>query len=136
MPNTDIFYAAVRTGLTKEGWQITADAFCVPGLEPYEDPATAYTLAAQRRGRQIVVTIKPFTGPSLLHDFFEALGRFVNYRLWLEKQSSDQTLYLAVPLDTYEEFFKRGLAKLMVKEEGLKLMVFSVEREEVVEWIS
>jgi hypothetical protein len=138
MSSTDIFYQAVRNSLMKEGWQITADALRVqlPGDERYDDPAAAHTLAAQRGGRQIVVTIAPFTGPSLQYDYYGAMGRFLCYRLVLEKRRSDQALYLALPLDAYQEFFQRSSIQFVCKEEGLKLIVFSVEREEVVEWIS
>ncbi|MGH9847804.1 MAG: element excision factor XisH family protein [Blastocatellia bacterium] len=138
MPIGDIFHNAVRKGLSKEGWTVTDDPFKVmlPGLENYEDSSAAETLAAEKGSRQIVVTIKSFVGPSLLYDFYEALGRFMNYRLALEMQSSDRTLFLGVPVDTYEDFFSSGIAELAIREEGVKLMVFDVEKEEVVEWIS
>lgn len=136
MATKNIFYDAVKTALIKDGWEITSDPFPInlPGLEKYDDPGRRETLAAQKGSRRIAVTIKGFIGPSMLYDFFGAVGQFINYRYALEMQSSEHLLYLAIPLDTYEEFFKEDLAQAFVHKEGINLIVFSVVKEEIVLW--
>lgn len=136
MVATEIFHRAVKSALMKENWLVTDDPFRLEALKELDDPGALETLAALKGERQIVVTIKSFVGPSLLHDYFGATGRFMSYRLALQMQSAPHTLYLAVPLDTYEEFFDRHLVQLAVREDRLRLLVFSVENEEVVAWIN
>jgi nucleoside 2-deoxyribosyltransferase len=45
-------------------------------------------------------------------------------------------LYLAVPVFTHEEFFSEEVVSLSVVENGVKLLIFDPEAEEVVQWKS
>ena len=42
---------------------------------------------------------------------------------------------MPVPLDTYDEFFTLPLIQLAVRRYQLKLIVFSAEREVIVQWL-
>jgi hypothetical protein len=42
----------------------------------------------------------------LFGEFHTALGQFINYRFVLSQEQPERILYLAVPLDTYNTFFK------------------------------
>ncbi|GAB4194674.1 MAG: hypothetical protein Fur006_40600 [Coleofasciculaceae cyanobacterium] len=55
-----------------------------------------------------------------------------NYKVVLEEQEPDRVLYLAIPEDTYEEFFSRRLVKMSVTRMQLKLLVFNPLTEEIV----
>ncbi len=45
-------------------------------------------------------------------------------------------LYLAVPLFTYEEFFREEVVQISIVENDVKLLIFDPDVQEVVQWIS
>jgi hypothetical protein len=47
---------------------------------------------------------------------------------------SDRTLYLAVPLETFESFFQERFVQEAVKLYQLKLIVYDPEKEVVIAW--
>jgi hypothetical protein len=59
----------------------------------------------------------------------------MNYRMILDQKRLERTLYLAVPLDTYEEFFQQLFGQMAIKYHQLKLVVYDVKNEVIVEWI-
>jgi len=58
-------------------------------------------IAAERDSEKIAVEIKSFLNPSIVTDFYPALGRFLSYCLALGKVDPDRQLYLAVPESLY-----------------------------------
>ncbi len=93
-------------------------------------------LAAEKGSQKIAVEIKSFSSDSLIDDFHYAVGQYIDYRRALLEQEPERVLYLAVPLDAYEEFLKGDLPQAVIKENGFKLIVYSAKREEIVVWIS
>ena len=145
MPARDLFHVAVRVGLEKEGWTITADPLKVSfgdklgdpadKAEGYIDLAAEKLLAAELGERKIAVEIKSFVGHSWTDDFHQALGQFLNYRRALRRQEPERQLLLAVPLDTYENYFSRWLAQSAIAEHQLKLLVYDAKTEVIVKWM-
>lgn len=72
----------------------------------------------------------------MISDFHVALGQFLNYRLALEAQDPERTLYLAIPGETFSTFFHLPFAQLAMQRYQLKLIVYEAEREEIIQWIS
>ncbi len=108
MAAKDIFHDAVKTALQKDGWAITDDPLHLRlsgVIDLYIDLGAEKLLAAEKEGQKIAVEIKSFLGASAISDFHHALGQFTNYRYALEDTEPDRTLYLAIPLDIYDEFF-------------------------------
>jgi XisH protein len=98
----------------KDQWNITADPLKLKFADKDEvriDLGAEKLLAAERGNQKIAVEIKSFLNESALFDYHAALGQFLNYRLVLSTLEPDRTLYLAVPLSAYEEFFQRPLAQ-------------------------
>ncbi|WP_460208145.1 element excision factor XisH family protein [Scytonema sp. NUACC21] len=93
-------------------------------------------LAAQKDNQQIAVEIKSFVAPSNVSEFHTALGQFLNYRLLLRLKQPQRILYLAVPLDIYEDFFSEELPQLSLKEYQVKVLVFDPKQEEIAQWIN
>lgn len=118
MSAKDLFHEAVRKALEKEKWVITNDPLMVKfGKDKvFIDLAAERVLTAEREGEKIAVEIKSFLGESELFDYHTALGQFLNYRLVLESSEPDRTLYLAVPIETYQSLFSRDLAKASVQQ--------------------
>lgn len=122
----------------KDGWTITAGPFKIVfkdvGLSA--DLGAERTLAAERGAERIVIEIKSFLGPSLFHDLEQALGQYGLYRLYLRLTEPDRVLFLAIDTDTYANFFRRESVQVAVEDAKLKLVIVSLETEEVAQWIN
>jgi XisH protein len=132
----DLFHEAVKNALVKEQWLITADPLKIKidGVKLEIDLAAEKVIAAEKQGRKIAVEIKSFLNTSAITDFHAALGQFLNYRLALQMTEADRVLYLAVPLETFEEFFQERFVQEAVKLYQLLLVVYDPEKEVVSEW--
>jgi hypothetical protein len=134
----DIFHDLVRDGLEKEGWIITNDPYRIE-LEQTNfqiDLAAEKIIAAQKDHQKIAVEIKSFLNPSAVTDFYNALGQFLSYRLVLKTIEPERLLFLAIPLDSYEEFFQSTFAKLAINEYQLKLIIYDSEKGGLIQWIN
>jgi len=136
MPAKDIIHRAVRTALEKDGWVITDDPLFVSfaQVQMYIDLGAERLLAAEKNGHKIAVEIKSFLGSSALSEFHLALGQFLSYRLALEAQQPDRTLYLAIPSDAYNGFFRLEFGQMIVQRYQIRLIVFDVQNEVISKW--
>lgn len=62
------------------------------------------------------------------------MGQFINYRYALEEISSKRVLYLAVPLNTYNDFLIKPFIQSIIKRSQINLIVYDVETEEIILW--
>ena len=60
----------------------------------------------------------------------------MNYRLILQQEEPDRVLYLAVPIDIYETFFKLKFTQLAIANYQFKLIVYDTEQGGIVQWRS
>ncbi|WP_193196795.1 XisH family protein [Nostoc sp. MG11] len=136
MAAKDLFHDAVKQALLKEQWVITADPLKIRiARVKFEiDLAAEKVLAADKAGRKIAVEVKSFLNSSVITDFHSALGQFLNYRLALQMSEPDRTLYLAVPVDTFESFFQERFTQEAVKLYQVKLVSYDPLQEVIVEW--
>jgi hypothetical protein len=132
----DIFQEAVRKGLEKEGWVITDDPLNlqVGGVEMYIELGAEKIIAAEKDGKKIAVEIKSFIGSSNISEFHTAIGQFINYRVALEEQYPDRTLYLAVPLATYQTFFSLQFIQTVIQRFEVKVIVYDPAPEVIWQW--
>ena len=54
----------------------------------------------------------------------------------LEAKDPERQLYLTIPLEIYETFFKRRFAQTAIERHGLSLIIYNPISEEIVQWIS
>ncbi len=136
MPARDLFHAAVRLALEKEGWVITHDPLVlrVGGVELSVDLGAERFLAAEKEGRRIAVEIKSFAGTSAISEFHTALGQFLNYEEALKDQAPPRVLFLAVPVDTYRTFFALQFIQTVLHRYQVRIMVYDPKLEVIVEW--
>jgi hypothetical protein len=136
MSAKDIFHQSVRNALEKDGWLITNDPLHlrVDDIEFYIDIGAERILAAQKAGVKIAVEIKSFLGTSEVREFHLAIGQILNYRLALKKEEPDRVLYLAIDEDIYNDFFSRLFVQNVLKEYGIKLLIFDSIKEEIILW--
>ncbi len=137
MSARDIFHEAVKRALLKDRWHITDDPLELEWEEVTVkiDLAAERLIAAERENEKIAVEIKSFISPSAISDFHTALGQFLNYRIMLDVNEPERSLYLAVPVEAYESFFQTRLAQVAVRQNQVKLLVYDPVFEEVVQWI-
>jgi hypothetical protein len=138
MSNRDLFHFAVKRGLQKQEWVITADPLVLEIEEVLVkiDLAAERLIAAERGGSKIAVEIKSFAGNSATSEFHTALGQCLDYQIMLEENEPDRELYLAVPSETYDTFFQTRFARMVLERYPLKLIVYDPVLEEILQWIS
>ncbi len=137
MPAKDKFHDVVKAALEKDGWQITHDPLLlrIQGIaDMYVDLGAEKLIAADRSGKKIAVEVKSFIGTSTISEFHTAIGQFINYRYALEVQEPERVLYLAVPLNTYNNFFVKTFVISVVQRSQINLIVYDIEREEIARW--
>jgi hypothetical protein len=139
MSAKDIYHNQVRTALEKDGWNITHDPLIIglsSGRQLRVDLGAEQLIAADKESERIAVEIKSFLAPSTISEFHTALGQFLNYRVALKVKEPERVLFLAVSVDTYNDFFGEEIAQLSVTEYRVKLLIFDPVREEIVKWIN
>ncbi|OQY49174.1 MAG: fatty-acid oxidation protein subunit alpha [Candidatus Parabeggiatoa sp. nov. 2] len=138
MPAKDIYHNQVKNALIKEGWLITDDPLSVQfgGIDLYVDLGAEKLIAAKKDEQQIAVEIKSFQSASLTAEFHTAVGQFINYRIALENEELDYTLYLAVPVEIYNSYFQRQLPQTVIQRYHFKLVIYDIDTQEIVKWIN
>jgi XisH protein len=133
----DLFHQVVKDALIKEGWEITHDPFPIDygDVQMQIDLGAEMLLAAAKNKTTIAVEIKSFINPSAISEFHTAVGQYLNYRRALRKQEPDRILYLAVPSQTYDEFFRLRFIQEGIEEYQIDLLVYDIEDRSIVQWI-
>ena len=93
-------------------------------------------LLPRKPDKKIAVEIKSFVSASKISEFHTALGQFINYRIALRTEDPDRLLYLAVPLAIYNDFFNLQFTQTVVTENQIKLIIYNIETEEIVQWLT
>ncbi|HAG80283.1 MAG TPA: fatty-acid oxidation protein subunit alpha [Cyanobacteria bacterium UBA12227] len=134
----DVFHQQVKNALIKDGWTITHDPLTIRISEAVKlqiDLAAESAIAAQRDSEKIAVEIKSFVGDSDISAFHTALGQYLNYCQALEEQEPDRLVYLAIPVETYQDFFQLPFIQRALRRYQVKLMIYEPKSEEIKQWI-
>lgn len=137
MSAKDKFHDLVKIALEKEGWHITHDPLTLrmEGLaDMYIDLGAEKLVAAEREGEKIAVEIKSFLGTSTISEFHTAIGQFTNYRYALQIQEPERVLYLAAPLNIYQDFFTKSFVQFVIKQSQVKLLIYDIAKGEIAKW--
>lgn len=137
MAAKDLFHLIVRNALEKDSWIVTDDPLYLrvsPKVGMLIDLAAHQIINAEQENRKIAVEVKSFVGLSNLHQFHSALGQFLNYKLALEQLEPDRELYLAIPQDTYQEFFSDSFIQASIQRYKVSLLIFHPGKEVIVQW--
>ena len=134
----DVFHQQVKNALIKEGWKITHDPLIISISEAIKlqiDLAAENAIGAEKDAEKIAVEIKSFIGDSDISGFHTALGQYLNYSQAILDGQIERELYLAIPNETYEDFFQLAFIQGMVKRYQIKLIVYDPKSEEIKKWI-
>lgn len=136
MPTKDTYHESVKKALIKDGWIITDDPLVLQfgGVDLYVDLGAEKMLAAKKNGQKIAIEIKTFARKSFIYEFHLAMGQFINYRHVLTETEPERILYLAVPEDTYEAYFKMLFTQSILESYQVKFLVYNTEQEVIVKW--
>ncbi|MBD2494893.1 XisH family protein [Nostoc sp. FACHB-280] len=136
MSAKDKFHNIVKSALQKDGWLITDDPLYISfgGVQMYIDLGAEKLIAAEKNGQKIAVEIKSFISTSAIADFHTAFGQFLNYRTALRQKQPERILYLAVNLETYNDFFMLPFTQMQIQEYQVKLLIYDVDTQEIVRW--
>jgi XisH protein len=72
--------------------------------------------------------------PSAISEFHTAVGQYLNYLRALRAQEPNRVLYLAVPSQTYDEFFRLRFIAEGIEEYQICLIIYDVEDRSIVKW--
>lgn len=138
MPALDIYHDTVRTALIKDGWMITHDPLHLRWgrKDMYVDLGAKRTIVAQREDEKVAVEVKSFISDSEMQDLRDAIGQFTIYRSVLRRTYPDVVLYMAVRDVVYHSLFEEPIGQILIEDEQLKIIVFNLEQEVIVEWKS
>ncbi len=134
----DVFHNQVKTALIKDGWIITHDPFVIRISEVIKlqiDLAAESAIAAERDSEKIAIEIKSFVADSDISEFHTALGQYLNYAQAIEEQEPNRTVYLAIPVDTYQDFFQLPFIQKTLRRYDIKLVIYDPGKEEIRQWI-
>ncbi len=134
----DVFHQQVKNALIKDGWIITDDPLTLRISEAIKvqiDLAAESAIAAERDTEKIAVEIKSFIADSDISEFHTALGQYLNYVQALEEHEPERIIYLAVPNETYKDFFQLTFIQRTIKRYQMKLIVYEPIQEEIILWI-
>ena len=108
MSAKDKFHDEVKRALIKDRWVVTDDPLKIQseGKRFEIDFGAERLIFADRGVEKIAIEVKSFLNPSTMTDFYGAMGQFLTCRLALRRKQPERTLYLAVPKDSYDVFFR------------------------------
>jgi len=134
MPAKDRYHDTVKRTLINNGWMIIDEQVKI------EIGRRRLWIDVQdRKAKQnlaILVEIKGFeNSPSSVEELFQALGQYVVYQVALMSMNSPLPLYLAVPRAAYDGILSEPLGQGVIKQVGMKLMVFDPIHEEIALWL-
>lgn len=138
MSAKDIYHDCVKNALIKDGWTITHDPLTLSlGFKDvYVDLGAEQPIAAEKDGAKIAVEIKSFRSPSDMRDFENAIGQYVFYRSALLRIEPNRKLYLAISEIAYRNTFFEPIVIPTLEDLKPSLVVFDIEKEEIVQWIN
>lgn len=143
MARLDKFHAHVKEAIEKDGWTITHDPYIlrlrgeVNTKRDYPiDLAAEKLIAAQKDKEIIAVEVKTFGGSSVIHDFHEALGQYMDYLVGLSVQEPERKLFLAITDQAYQEILSNPLASLSVKHYKIPIILFDPITQRITQWIT
>jgi hypothetical protein len=136
MAAKDKFHLAVRHALEKDGWVITHDPYVLEIFVRRQkvDLGAEKVFAAEKESEKIAVEVKSFLGPSLLDDFYDALGKYISYSVGIGQQEPSRVLYLAIPRLVFEAFEQTDNIQAVLQIHQIRLIIFEPTTETILSW--
>ena len=106
------------------------------GTDLFVDIGAERLIGAERDGKRIAVEIKSFLKPSPIQDLKEAVGQYILYSDIMAESPANigRILYLAVREETHRVVFGKEQTQRLLRNRGIRLVVFDPDEEIIVEW--
>lgn len=133
----DKFHQEVRSALEQEGWKITDDPLYlkVGRIPVHIDLGAEKLIGAEKSGEKIAVEVKTFGIPSFITALHEAVGKYIIYREALTFMGLEHTLYLAMPVDVYEEYGNEEIVQTVFSKYNFKILLYESNAQIISTWI-
>ncbi|MBC5796389.1 XisH family protein [Sphaerospermopsis sp. LEGE 00249] len=138
MSARDTYHEAIKNALIKDGWMIIRDPYTIKyeEIQLFADLLADRTLEIERNGQQIIVEVKSFISRSPMREFETALGQYIIYRTLLKVILPEAKIYVGVSRSIYKSFFLQKAISFIIEENGLRLIVVDLNKEEIIQWIN
>ena len=131
MPRKDVQHDIVKRALIKDGWIIDDEQVAFIGSERQ----IVVDIQALKIGQRVIlVEVKGFQ-PSMVESLANLIGKIFIYRFILDELDINIPIWIAVPESAYNGILTEQMGMTFRRQLGIDLIVFSVEREEIVAWI-
>jgi hypothetical protein len=132
LPAKDSYHDTVKHALLKDGWTIDAEqvTFILANRQCIID----IQASKSAQGEIVLVEVKGFER-SPVEQLAIAICKLQIYRFVLSELGQDIPLWLAVPLLAYHGILTEQMGLAMREQSDIDLLVFSPEREEIIQWI-
>jgi len=134
MPAKDKYHDTVIRALKSDGWQILGENL----LLLIENRHLWVDVEAKNKDDEsvILVEIKTFENMQSPVNYLQSvIGQYMMYKVVLTFLEINNPLFLAVSLDAYNGFLQEEIAKQVIEQLSIKLVVIDIQLEEIVEWI-
>lgn len=137
MAAKDKYHQEARRSLEKDGWSVTHDPYFIvsEGVNFPVDLAAERIIAAEKGNEKIAVEVKSFLRESLVNEFHQALGQYLDYEIGLEEQEPDRRIVLAVTAEVFDKITKIPLLMRALDKFRVSVMVFDHKNEVIIQWI-
>ncbi len=138
----DIYHYIVKEALEREHWVVVSDPFIMKSKRLKArleiDLELEQILIAEKQSadgvRKILVEVKSFLRPSLVHELHSVIGQYFNYSIGVEELAENYDLYLAIPIYAYEKLIEIGLFNVVVERLSIKIIVFNPATKTITLW--
>lgn len=136
MPARDLYHDCVKHALIKDGWTIPHDPYPIKSGDDnaFVDLGAELPIAAEKGLVLIAVAVKSFVGESEIVDLQRAVGPFLFHRAAMSRFDPSRKLFAAVPEDAYLSVFRREIARPLLEELAIPLVVYRRGEEGFLEW--
>jgi len=133
----DIYHQICKKAVAKNGWNVTHDPLRLTwgGRDMYIDLGAEQLIAAEKGQQLIAIEVKSFVGLSEITDLERAMGQYVIYRSVIKRLEPQRKLYLAMHKEAFLDVFDDPLGQILIQDYEIRLIIFDIETEEVIQWI-
>lgn len=133
MPRLDHHHDSVKRALIKNGWRITSEQFFIklPERRLWID----LLVESINDDRKVLVEVKSYTNvKSPVESLAASVGKCMIYRAALARINVKFPVYLAVPFIAYQGIFGETIAKTVLAQAEIGLIVYDPDTERIVQW--
>jgi hypothetical protein len=138
VPALDTCHPNVVRALSKAGWSVASKPFVLKlshGHTLYIDLEAAREEETGER-TILLVEVKCFPETSAeTSELYTAIGQYLVYRDLLKERGIEFDLYLAVPIEAYQDVFAR-IAISTITENQIKMVIVDMDREVIIQWLT